>query len=140
MDEEQSIAAGILQALERGEALSKAKQSFINAGYSQEIVEQAARIAEQTRKEGKIVIPTNAANAASAAATATVGIQNMQTRPLQSSPTLTPTLTSTATTATPAKRGLFFKRAEKKQAQQSQKSSLQAQKEAKTALNEMAAP
>ena len=45
MQEEEAIAAGIKQAVRRGESLEKAKQTFLNAGYSKELVERAARVA-----------------------------------------------------------------------------------------------
>jgi len=38
----EEIAAGIKNAIERGDSLEKAKQSFINAGYNPQEVEQAA--------------------------------------------------------------------------------------------------
>ncbi len=43
MDEE-IIAAGIHQALKRGEPLNRAIQSFINAGYPREVVDKAVRL------------------------------------------------------------------------------------------------
>lgn len=42
MEEEEIIIAGIQHALKRGESLEKAKQTFLNAGYPQELVERAA--------------------------------------------------------------------------------------------------
>lgn len=38
----EEIAAGLKQAIERGESLEQAKRSFINAGYSRKEVEEAA--------------------------------------------------------------------------------------------------
>lgn len=38
----EEIAAGLKQAVERGESLEQAKRSFINAGYSRQEVEEAA--------------------------------------------------------------------------------------------------
>jgi len=38
----EEIIAGLKQAIERGSSLEQAKQSFINAGYSREEVEEAA--------------------------------------------------------------------------------------------------
>lgn len=40
---EEEIIGGLRNALERGEVLAKAKQSFINAGYTPEEVESAVR-------------------------------------------------------------------------------------------------
>lgn len=40
---EQEIVGGLKNALDRGETLAKAKQSFINAGYKQEEVEAAVQ-------------------------------------------------------------------------------------------------
>ncbi|MBU2496721.1 MAG: hypothetical protein KJ767_01535 [Nanoarchaeota archaeon] len=43
MEEEEAIAAGIKQALKKGDDINKAIRSFLNAGYPRELVERAAR-------------------------------------------------------------------------------------------------
>ena len=50
--EEEIIAAGINQALKRGESLQKAMQTFINAGYPREAVERAVKLVNSTQEQG----------------------------------------------------------------------------------------
>ncbi len=50
------ISGGIKNALDRGESLSKAKQSFINAGYTPQEVQSAAQMIRQT-PSGKVSPP-----------------------------------------------------------------------------------
>jgi len=52
MEESDIIASGILQAMKRGEHKSKAMQTFLNAGYSREIVEKAVVKAETLNRDG----------------------------------------------------------------------------------------
>lgn len=47
--EEEIIAAGIHQALKRGEPLNRAIQSFINAGYSREAVDKAVKLVNSSQ-------------------------------------------------------------------------------------------
>ena len=51
MDEE-IIAAGINQAMKRGETLNKAIQTFINAGYPREAVDRAVKLVNSTQESG----------------------------------------------------------------------------------------
>ena len=59
---EQELISGLKNALDRGETLLKAKQSFINAGYPQAEVEAAARkvpaATPQISKPTTILTPT----------------------------------------------------------------------------------
>ena len=46
MAQQSEIVAGIKQAVQRGEPIQKAKQSFIQAGYNQQDVEDSAKAME----------------------------------------------------------------------------------------------
>ncbi len=46
MEDIDIIASGILQAVQRGETKSKATQTFLNAGYSRDLVARAAKKVE----------------------------------------------------------------------------------------------
>ena len=50
MRDEEMIASGILQAMRKGEPIRKVMQTFINAGYSRDVVESAAKLAEEWYK------------------------------------------------------------------------------------------
>jgi len=47
VSEKEEIISGFKNAIERGESVEQAKQSFLNAGYPQQEVEQAAKAASQ---------------------------------------------------------------------------------------------
>lgn len=47
MSEKEEIISGFKNAIERGESVEQAKQSFLNSGYPQQEVEQAAKAASQ---------------------------------------------------------------------------------------------
>ena len=51
MDKKVELAGGLKNALERGENLEKAKQSFLNAGYKEEEIEAAAQEVSQPSAE-----------------------------------------------------------------------------------------
>ncbi len=68
------ISGGIKNALERGEPLSKVKQSFVNAGYTPQEVQAATQIIRKS--SSGIIKPLNSPNQASP-----------QSTPLQSTPT-----------------------------------------------------
>lgn len=62
---EKEIVGGIKNALDRGESLEKAKQSFVNAGYEKSEVEKAAQglstfsdIQQPTASKKKTPLPT----------------------------------------------------------------------------------
>lgn len=49
MKESEILANGLKRALERGESLEKAKQTFINAGYDREAIEKASKLLSEEK-------------------------------------------------------------------------------------------
>jgi len=57
-NKQEEIAGGLMNAIERGETLAKAKQSFLNAGYKPEEINAAVqKIPAATSQVGKKVSP-----------------------------------------------------------------------------------
>jgi len=55
----EGIVGGLKNAIERGANLEKAKSTFLNAGYSQEDIDEAVRlIPEEFKKSGKLEAPS----------------------------------------------------------------------------------
>lgn len=54
MNRSDEIKGGLKNAISRGENLQKAKQSFINAGYTREEVEQAEKFLNVTQENSEI--------------------------------------------------------------------------------------
>ena len=49
LDKSQELISGLRNALERGESLEMAKQSFVNAGYNKKDIEMAAKQVSDSR-------------------------------------------------------------------------------------------
>ena len=70
----EDILGGLKNALERGETIEEAKETFISAGYSKAEIEEAAASLEKIKASKKIEVPTiySAALQAPSAPAATV--------------------------------------------------------------------
>jgi len=90
----QELIGGLKNALERGEPLAKAKQSFLNAGYKQAEIEGAVQKMPTTNSQISSTIKDSREDKTSVKAQATYGLSESKTQPTakpiaQPSPTTT---------------------------------------------------
>jgi len=91
---EAEIAGGLKNALERGEPLAKAKQSFLNAGYKPEEIAAAVQKIPAANSQIKNTVRDSREDETSAKTQATYSLSEQETQPLvkpktQPSPTTT---------------------------------------------------
>ena len=94
---EAEIAGGLKNALDRGEPLAKAKQSFLNAGYKPAEIAAAVQKMPTTNSQINSTVKDSREDKTSAKAQATYGLSEQKTQPAvkpeaQPSPTTTATI------------------------------------------------